>query len=126
MTAAFERTAAEHTSFDFRALRRDWPLLEARGEAKGASAMTQRADVRSDQQPPVKVDELVERRKRQPMRTSCGRCGESFEGTLEKGRSWFAEHRANVHGESSLPVARPPKRSFRVRTRPISSSSFLR
>jgi|SRR3990172_5126868 len=100
MTAAFERT---HKSFDLRALRRDWPLLEAR---------------------PVKVDELVERRKRQPMRTSCGRCGESFEGTLEKGRSWFAEHRANAHGESSLPVARPSKRSFRVRTRPISSSSF--
>jgi len=38
MTAAFERT---HKSFDLRALRRDWPLLEAR---------------------PVKVDELVERR----------------------------------------------------------------
>ena len=51
MTAAFERT---HKSFDLRALRRDWPLLEAR---------------------PVKVDELVERRKRQPMRTSFGRCG---------------------------------------------------
>jgi hypothetical protein len=30
MTAAFERTAAEHKSFDLRALRRDWPLLEAR------------------------------------------------------------------------------------------------
>jgi hypothetical protein len=28
MTAAFERTAAEHKSFDFRALRRDWALLE--------------------------------------------------------------------------------------------------
>ena len=29
MIAAFERTAAEHKSFDFRLLRRDWPLLEA-------------------------------------------------------------------------------------------------
>jgi len=29
MTAAFERTAAEHKSFDFRPLQRDWPLLEA-------------------------------------------------------------------------------------------------
>jgi hypothetical protein len=28
MTAAFERTAAEHKSFDFRPLRRDWPLVE--------------------------------------------------------------------------------------------------
>jgi hypothetical protein len=45
-------------------------------------------------------------------------------GRIRRGRSWFAEHRANVHGESSLPLARPPKMSFvSGRRRPREASS---
>ena len=38
--------------------------------------------------------------------TSCARCeNAAFDGTLREGRTWFAEHRAIVHGETDT-VAR--------------------
>jgi hypothetical protein len=44
--------------------------------------------------------------KAQRISTSCARCeNAAFDGTLKEGRTWFADHRAIVHGETDT-VAR--------------------